>query len=524
MDLNVVYLSVTEGTPPHSYWDHGFLDEYLFPQFKHVVHELDHLTEELQGAVVVLPARAQAESVEKINRELSKLKWCIVMLTGDEESVFPWRELKHPRMLVWVMSPKKGIHDDAANRMGSGYRKEAPEILKKIGQVDKVHDWSFSGQVTHDKRKQCVEELKKIDGNGYLRETKGFGQGAEYEEYLDIMAHSKFVMCPSGPVSPDSFRLYEALEAGCIPIADSGDYWSYLFDEPVPFPVLTDWSKLPETFPTLLTNYQALANRVFAWWQLYKRKMADTLQAHVRLCGEEAERVTDNMTVLMPTNPIPSNPSTEVIEQTLASVVEQVPNSEILVMIDGLKPEMSEAKEAYEGYIKRLLFLLKYKYPHCTPVLFDTYSHQSLMTRVALKYVHTPLLLFVEHDTPVVREIDWAGIKALVGSGYAYQVRLSHEGRILPDHEYLMLDQKPTLVLNVPLIRTKQWSQRPHVASTEFYRTIIEKYHDDQPRFIEHVMYGKVLHGEWSEFRTHIYAPPGDIQRTIHLDGRKYGK
>lgn len=523
MDLNVIYLSVKEETPPNDYWDMGFLNEYLFNQFKHQKYEVAIIPADIHGAVVVIPARAQGDSVEKINTELAKLAWCIVILTGDEEHVFPWRDLVHPRMLVWIMSPKQGTHDDAAFRIGSGYRSDAPSILKKAGLRNRDIDWFFSGQVTHDARIQCVKALKEIP-NGILIETHGFGQGVEYKEYLESMARSKFVACPSGPVSPDNFRLYEALEAGCIPIADGGDYWSYLFGEPVPFPVLTDWSKLPELLPGLLNNYQPLANRVFAWWQLYKRRVADRLEAQVKSCDGVIERVTDDMTVLIPTTHMPSNPSNEVIDKTIDSVREQVPNSEIIVMIDGLRPEVSEFLPDYNEAIRRLLHDIKYKYKHTIPLYFDQYSHQSLMTKKALKIITTPLLLFVEHDTPIVRDIDWKGIKEVVRSNYAYQIRLSHEGRILPEHEYLMLDPVAELVHGVPLIRTKQWSQRPHVSTTDFYRYILDKYHDDQPRFIEHVMYGILLHGDWSEFRTHIYAPPGDIQRTIHLDGKRYGK
>lgn len=522
MDLNIVYLSVKEGTPPNSYWDMGFLNEYLFPQFVHKKHEVSEMPD-IKGAVVVIPARAQADSVEAINTELNKLDWCVVILTGDEESDFPWRELKHPRMLVWVMSPKQGVHDDAEFKIGSGYRHEEPKILKKIGLVDRDLDWFFAGQVTHEKREKCVEQLKKID-NGALLLTKSFGSGVPYDEYIGYMAKSKFVVCPSGPVSPDNFRLYEALEAGCIPIADGGDYWSYLFGEPVPFPVVTEWDKLPEIFPSLLNNYQATANKVFAWWQLYKRKIADRLETNVVSCGGEIERVVDDVTVVMPTNAIPSNPSTHVIEETLSSVVKQMPESEIMIMIDGLRPEALEMKESYEEYVRRLLYKIKYDYDHAVPILFDQYSHQSLMLKQAIKLIYTPLLLFVEHDTPIVRDIDWKNIKEVVRSNYAYQVRLSHEGRIIDEHQYLMLDSEPQIVLGVPLIRTKQWSQRPHLSTTDFYKKILEKYHDDQPRFIEHVMYGIVLHGDWSEFRTHIYAPPGDIQRSIHLDGRKFGK
>lgn len=521
MGLSIVYLSVKKETPTRGYWDMGFLDEYLFKQFHHDTYEVSEMPE-LDGAVVVIPARAQADSVEQINTELNKLRWCIVILTGDEEHDFPWRELHHPRMLVWIMSPKQGIHDDAAFRIGSGYRYEEPSILETIGLTDRPLDWFFAGQITHEARENCATELRRMDG-GKLIETKGFGQGLKYKEYVKFLALAKFVPCPSGPVSPDNFRLYEALEAGCIPIGDGGDYWSYLFGEPVPFPVLTDWAKLPELLPDLLNNYQPLANKVFAWWQLYKRRIADKLYDQVKSCDGQIERVTDDVTAIMPTTHMPSNPSTEVIEQTLDSIVEQMPNSEIIVMIDGLKPEKSEFLYDYEEATRRLLHLLKYKYRHAIPMRFEQYGHQSLMTRQALKIINTPLLLFVEHDTPITRDIDWAGIKEIVKSNYSYQVRLSHEGRILTEHEYLMLDKEPQLINGVPLIRTIQWSQRPHLSPTDFYRRIIEKYHDDQPRFIEHVMYGVLLHGDWNEFRTHIYTPPGDIQRTIHLDGKKYG-
>lgn len=522
MDLNIIYLSVKEGTPPHSYWDHGFLDDYLFPQFKHKTYECSKIPDGLDGAVVVIPARAQFDCIEAINVELAKLRWCIVILTGDEESVFPWRELSHIRMLVWIMSPKQSMHGDAAFKIGSGYRKEEPSLLRELGLREREYDWFFAGQVTHEARIKCVEALKNIP-NGVLLETKGFGQGLEYGEYIQYMSESKFIPCPSGPVSPDNFRLYEALEAGCIPIADGGDYWSFLFDEPVPFPVLSDWSKLPEILPTLLNNYQPLANKVFGWWQLYKRRIADKLYENVRSCDGQIERIVDDVTIIMPTTHMPSNPSTEVIEQTLDSAVQQMPNSELIVMIDGLKPEKSECLADYEEATRRLLHLLKYKYKHAIPMRFEQYGHQSLMTRQALKIIHTPLILFVEHDTPITRDIDWVGIKEVVKSNYAYVVRLSHEGRVLDEHQYLMLDKEPQLVHGVPLIRTIQWSQRPQLCSTDFYRTIIEKYHDDQPRFIEHVMYGHLAHGDWNEFRVHIYAPEGDMQRSIHLDGKRYG-
>lgn len=522
MKLNVIYLSMKEECSKTGYYDHGLLNEYLLPQFDCEYHEVDTIPEDLRGGVVVIPARMQADIVPQLNNELAKLEWAVVILTGDEESVFPWRELRHSRMLVWVMSPRQGVHDDAEYRIGSGYRMEAPELLKQIGLQDRTLDFFFAGQVTHPKREQCASQLRNMP-NGKLVETKGFAQGMGYQEYLTYMAQAKFVPCPSGPATPDTFRLYEALEAGCVPIGDSGGYWPYLFGEEVPFPIVSDWSVLPTLMPELLKEWPHNSNRVFSWWQSKKRKMADRLEGNIAtLSGEKPTRKGDEITAIIPTCPIPSAPSTEVIDETITSIRENLPDSEIIVMFDGVKPELAERKPAYDEYTRRLLWRIKNEYTNVIPILFEQHNHQSLMTKEVLKLIRTPLLLFMEHDTPFTGEIPWEDIKEVVKSGYAHVVRFHHETHILAEHQYLQLDKHPQDVMGVPLIRSRQWSQRPSLIEAEFYRRIADKYFDDQPRFIEHVMYGPLIQNDWAEFRYHIYAPQGSILRSLHRDGARY--
>lgn len=520
--MNVIWLAIREENPPRGYWDHGLIDR-LLERFECEHQELRAIPEGAPGSVVIIPARNQAVDVEAINGELAKLPWCVVILSGDEESVFPWRELRHPNMRVWVMSPKQGQHDDAANRIGSGYRYEEPDLLRDIGLQARELDFFFSGQITHPIREQCAEALRTMP-NGKLNETAGFGQGVDYPEYIRDMASAKFVPAPSGPVSPDNFRLYEALEAGAVPIGDGGGYWAYLLGETPPFPVVSDWSVLPGLMPQLLRDWPHNANVTFAWWQRYKRRMADKLEDQVREVSGTAPRrvMSSDITVLMSTSPVQSHPSTKLIEQTIASIRERLPHSEIILMIDGVKPENLERKAAYEEYIRRLLWLTNNQLANVTPLLSETHIHQTGMTREALKLVRTPLVLFTEHDTPLVGEIDWEGLSAVVTSGYANTIRLHHETRIHPEHEYLMLDKQPQDILGVPLMRTMQWSQRPHLSSTAYYRNICETYFTDQPMFVEHVMYGAVLSHPWNDARLHLYAPEGSLLRSTHLNGRDY--
>lgn len=522
---DVIWFSVVPDTPCTGYWDHGYLHE-LVDLFDVEHHELrDEIPEgRFDGAVVVIPARGQKHRVADINAQLAHLDWCVVILAGDEESVFPHEQLDHPNMTVWVMSPKRGRHDDVSFRIGSGYRQEQRAVQADIGDAPRVFDWYFAGQVTHQTRRDCAATLREMR-NGRLVESPGFGQGLAQRDYLENLVRSKFVPAPSGPVSPDSFRMFEALEAGCVPIGDTPDWWPFLFGEPVPFPTVGRWSQLVDVMPTLVAEWPRNANRVFAWWQGYKRRTADRLEDDVRLLSgvRPARRVDDEITVIMPTNPIPSHPSTEMIERTIQSVRDRLPDTEILVTIDGPADDVTDTdRAAYDEYIRRLLWLTNNKYTNVVPLLSDRHQHQTGMTRDALPWVRTPLILYVEHDTPLYGDIPFADLGRVVRGGTANTIRLNHDTHIPDEHWYLMVDPAPTVADGVPMLRSTQWSQRPHLTSTAYYRHICTHFWDDQPRFIEHVMYGTVLANPWDDAKLWIYHPDGNIMRSTNLNGRAY--
>jgi hypothetical protein len=229
-----------------------------------------------------------------------------------------------------------------------------------------------------------------------------------------------------------------------------------------------------------------------------------------------------NITVLIPICAMPSHPSGEVLDETLENIRSRLPDSEIVLMFDGVNPTLMHLKAVYEQYIQEMLWKIN-QMEHVTPIVFQEHHHQSLMLKSALEIVRTPLVLWSEQDTPLHNEIPFEGLSEVILTGYANSIRFHHEAQIPPDHQYLMLDQAPIDILGQPLIRTRQWSGRPHLASTQFYRNLVNKYWTDRPEFIEHRMYGIAVQGNYDEFRMHIYAPEGTLVRSLHLDGRRRG-
>jgi len=289
---NVVWLSFHEDVLARGYWDDALLEDLLsYGEYKHFYTTAD--VPEGEGAIVKINGRTHTspEDIEKINEEINRLPWVLFMETGDEESLFPWREIKHPLMKVWIMLPKLNMHDDVAFRMPNGYTTDTRKYLREIGRKERDIDVSFVGQKNHPRRDQCVEALDGLQGYSKFRvATDAFGKlELNREEYMDILARSKVVLCPSGVESPDNFRLYEALEAGCVPIVDAFStkhqapgFWGIVLGDDLPFPIVNYWDELPAVLPELIANWTEISNKCYAWWQFFKRNMRVRLEDDVK--------------------------------------------------------------------------------------------------------------------------------------------------------------------------------------------------------------------------------------------------
>ncbi len=549
MTVDVVFISYKETVPPDSYWDMTMIKDLFKGEmwswskgYDFKIHY--NFDEVVGGAIVVVPARNQPDRVTNLNDDIAKLPWCVIMLTGDEESVYPFAQITHSNWKLWVMSPRPDVHILAGGRpvryLGSGYTPDTRALLKSHT-GEKNLNWFFSGQINHKRRVECAEALDGLQGKipGEQYRTPGFTAGMPHEEYYEKLSRAIMAPAPSGGHTPDTFRLFEALEAGCIPIADEFctarkwelGYWGWFFGETPPFLLIRDYHATLEYMKETLVDHQAKANKCFAWWQGKKREMAYNLRSDIQeLSGID---FTDPITVLIPTSTIPAHPSTEMIEKCIADVRVKLPESEIIIMIDGLSEHFKDRKADYEEYTRRLLWLCNFTWHNVLPIVFDKPTHQVGMTRMALGLVTTPCILYVEHDCPLCPDPEftypWDSLVQTIMAGEANVIRFHHEASVLPESKNLLLGEVET-VDSVPMVRTMEWSQRPHLARTEFYREMLRNnFSLEAFGMIEDHIYGLCLNAckdnglmGWYSWRVWIFHPEGDnIKRSYTLDGRK---
>lgn len=537
MTIPVVWYSDNPEAINRGYWDQAIIEDLLsgaawappgMPAFRHV--ESIHDTERGEGAVVVVPARHHADPhrVRMLLERLDTLDWSLVVLTGDEEAAFPARSLLRRngiRRAVWVQTPKPSRISDEMVAVPNGYAPEVRAELARHPGSPRPLDWYFSGQITHERRVEMAKVLTTMDF-GQLRETAGFTQGVDRPTYAAEMVQAKLAPCPSGPITPDTFRFAEACEAGAIPIVDDGgcgyDYWHQLGGA-LPFPIIAEWAGFADLAVELVEEYPMRATRVQAWWLALKRTLAWRLYDDLVALGAPMPDAPPAITALVVTSPVESHPDLSIITETIESVRAQLGDAEIIVACDGVRPEQEHLREPYEEYLRALTWACAHRWHNVVAVIRDEWGHQANVTRAALDHVRTPLVCFLEHDTPLVGAVDWAACARKVASGEANVVRFYHEATIHPDHRHLVLGEPRD-----GFARTVQWSQRPHLARTDWYRAILARYFAADGRtMIEDVLHGIVASawldsGEpgWWDWRIFIYHPDGEIKRSTHLDAR----
>lgn len=534
MTIPVIWFGLNPAEPIRGcYFDQGLLEALLagelwrppaWPEFTH--HEIrdPRALDAFDGGVVVIRGDHHLDLIPELNEALNRLDWVLLIQTGDEQARFRWRDIKHPRLTVWLQTPRRGLHDGIGQALPSGFPPGTRQALAEPS--EKPLDWAYLGQVTNPMRRAWANALSAVP-NGRLLETPGFTQGLPRGEYLETLSHAKLAPAPGGVLTPDTFRIYESLEAGCLPIVgpdpgigEADDYFGAVFGDH-PLPVCSEPATLPVLMARLLEDWPANAIRAGCWWMNWKRdlayKLRDTIHdlASIKVVGSH------DITAVVTCSPIPGHPSTSILDETLASIRERLPHAEIICAFDGVHPTWAYHADAYDEHQRRVLRGSTW---NLLPIRAEEHLHQANLTRLALEKVTTPLILFVEHDTPLLGDLDFETLARPVADGWLDVLRFYPEVAIPDEHRYLHTGPVEPIG-GVPVQRTFQWSQRPHLARTDWYRSILERHFGPEARcFIEDALYGSVEHsmhhGTWDQWRVAIYHPDGDIKRSGHTDGR----
>jgi hypothetical protein len=152
---------------------------------------------------------------------------------------------------------------------------------------DRKYVWSFAGSMDRQGRAETLETLKTVEPNFVKTMVKwGDPMAVDSRAYCQMLRDTKFAPCLRGFKALESYRIYEAMEHGCIPVyvpSESNgcaDEFGEMY-ESTPFLAIPSWAMAAEAlgkFAQQTDAMEALRQRVADWWNAKKEAMHQSIK------------------------------------------------------------------------------------------------------------------------------------------------------------------------------------------------------------------------------------------------------
>ena len=185
-----------------------------------------------------------------------------------------WRNFPYPRfdrVDRWIRSFPIGPRGE--------FLGPQPDLLSS----SRRFPWAFMGTLWRSGQRLLATSLfLHALPQGVFFGGKHFGQGIPLAEYRTCLLHSVFALCPEGDRHFDTFRLFESLQMGCLPlVVERQGQARQVLGPDFPLPIFPDWPAALRFAQSHLASPLALDHcqaQVLAWWQGRKA----SLSAHLK--------------------------------------------------------------------------------------------------------------------------------------------------------------------------------------------------------------------------------------------------
>jgi len=147
---------------------------------------------------------------------------------GDENDLYDLTSIYGNFDFVWrTFCLNKYFNSKKVSCLPIGY-KSGVSFVKNKGK--RKYKWAFIGTPHKSSRHDLLFQFSDMKPSFIHRTTKFDEKIITVDEMNKVLSSTEFVPCPNGFVHPETYRIYEALECGCIPIVENVyKYYDRLF-------------------------------------------------------------------------------------------------------------------------------------------------------------------------------------------------------------------------------------------------------------------------------------------------------
>lgn len=236
----------------------------------------------------------------------------------------------------------------------------------------------------------------------------------------------------------------------------------------------------------------------------------------------EAGTRLDNLTFVVATSVVPSNPSIVMIQRVIESAIAMHGMPEkIVVAMDGLQEGRTDAD--YDEYERRI----RSEIPYVTVTRRPTRGYLTGNLEHAMRSVKTQFVMVIQHDFRHVMPIDLRPLMQLIEDDRndVQYIRLNKRHnweRMLWDADPVISMKEKTFENGVTLTTTPAWSDNDHLCLTAYYTdTVLPLAKERNARFPEEAL-NPINRAQNRCFGTYLYGGERTTNAIEHLDGKVF--
>jgi len=226
--------------------------------------------------VLIIVDSSPEKKTKLYNRLKLSCSKILLFHLGDESGAHDLTEIYNICDFVWrTFCSNKYFKNNKIKCIPIGY---------KSGLINKNKDkreykWAFTGTPHKSSRHDLLFQLSDIKPF-FCHKTKRFNEKIiSVEEMSEILSSTEFIPCPNGFFHPETYRLYEALQCGCIPIVENAyKYYDRLFPNN-PFIKVEKWADAkPMTNGWEQDQINKKKEECIEWWSNYKIELQKSVK------------------------------------------------------------------------------------------------------------------------------------------------------------------------------------------------------------------------------------------------------
>ena len=198
---------------------------------------------------------------------------------GDESGAYDLSQIYKNCNYIWrTFCSNKYFENNRVTCIPIGYKSGVLDKKKN----NRKYKWAFVGTPHKSSRHDLLFQFSDIKPF-FCHKTEKFDKKIiSVEEMNEALSLTEFMPCPNGFVHPETYRVYESLECGCIPIVENAyQYYDRLFPHN-PFIKVDKWT---DARPIIKgwNNDQIKQKKEECkiWWNEYKDKLQNFIKGKI---------------------------------------------------------------------------------------------------------------------------------------------------------------------------------------------------------------------------------------------------